>query len=75
MADEEAQTNGETGLDLLQARQVLLANSAKQRVAELNDIHERLTRQGENNNYDADHPIKNSDHPAQTFHSHKYFLF
>jgi hypothetical protein len=46
MGDEEAQTNGDTSLDLLQVRQTLLSNSTKQRVAELSNIHEALKREG-----------------------------
>jgi hypothetical protein len=46
MADEDAQTNGDSSLDLLQVRQTLLSNSTKQRVAELTNIHEALKREG-----------------------------
>jgi hypothetical protein len=46
MGVEEAQTNGDTSLDLLQVRQTLLSNSTKQRVAELSNIQEALKREG-----------------------------
>lgn len=46
MADGEATTNGDHGIDIWEVRQTLLSNSTKRRSAELNSIRDKLVGGG-----------------------------
>lgn len=46
MAEGEAATNGDHGIDVWEVRQTLFSNSTKRRAAELNSIRDKLVDGG-----------------------------